>query len=269
MNDRAPYTYQDLLETYAALGVGRGETVYVTSDLWQVRGYEVAGSRALLEAHTGALLELLGEEGTLCVPTASVHLCNTDIVFDPATTEGRLRGAISEHVRQLPGAKRSFHPFFSYAAVGRHAERITRDAPRGAFACGSPEYRMMELDALSLSIGCHPRRTCTTVHLVEQAAGVPYRYTKEFMQPVLRDGEVRVEPFYYFVYYLGSDVERDGNVKLFKRLDGKLDLGVRPLGRSEAYSYRMRAFFDAALAAFQDDIYVWCKQPPTERPWQE
>lgn len=263
------YSYDDLLRTYADLGVAEGETIYVTSDLWEVRGFDQPGGRAMLKAHVDALLELLGPSGTICVPTASVHLCNTDIVFDPAETESKLRGAISEYVRRMPDSRRSFHPFFSYAAVGPEAEAITGDVPRGAFAYGSPEYRMMNLDALCVSIGKHPRFTCTTVHLVEQAAGVPYRYTKEFMHPVLRDGTVVTEPFYYFVYYLESDIERNGNIKLFERLGDDLKMREASVGAGTVYSYRMREFFEKSCKIFQDDIYVWCDAPPEQRPWRK
>tara|TARA_R110000787_G_scaffold63679_3_gene143358 strand:- start:93758 stop:94561 length:804 start_codon:yes stop_codon:yes gene_type:complete len=266
---KATYSYDDILAAYSSLGVTTGETVYVTSDLWEVRGFEKPGGKALLKAHVDAIQELIGPGGTICVPTASVHLCNTDEPFDLEKTEGKLRGAISEHVRRLPDSRRSFHPFFSYAAVGRKADALTRNAPRGAFVYGSPEYRMMDENALCLSIGKHPRFTCTTVHLVEQAMGVPYRYSKEFMHPVIRDGEVSVEPFNYFVYYLDSDIERDGNRTLFKRLAGELLMQETQLGAGTVYSYRMREFFERSCDIFNDDIYVWCETPPTQRPWRK
>src|SRR5690606_25891005 len=84
-----------------------------------------------------ALLDALGPEGTLVVPTHTSN--NTDPAgwenppvpkswwdtirlqtppFDPLVTPGSHMGAISECVRRWPGANRSNHPCVSFAAIG-------------------------------------------------------------------------------------------------------------------------------------------------------
>ena len=63
------------------------------------------------------------------------------------------------------------------------------------------------------------------IHHIEQLMGVPYRYTKEFNHPVLRNGIIQYEPFYLFVRYLDSEVEIDLDIKfshtLFRGLQNK------------------------------------------------
>ena len=261
------YTYDELLEAYEALGVSAGRTVYVTSNLGRLMDYEVKGKEAVLEAHHRALRSLIGDTGTIVVPTATTNLCNTEIVFDADRTPSHQVGAFSEYLRQMPDAKRSFHPFVSYAAIGPNAGRIVENVSRHAFGPETPEARMIELDALAVSIGQHPRFTCSTVHHVEMAMGVPYRYSKEYMHPVRRDGVVGKEAFYQHVWYRDIDLKRDVNRRLFGLLPEILDLGYVALGRGGVYSYPLAEFYRQATKLFAKDIYMWCEAPPTVRPY--
>jgi aminoglycoside 3-N-acetyltransferase len=261
------YTYAELLKAYEALGVSAGRTVYVTSDLGRLMDYEVREKQAVMEAHHRALASLIGDTGTIVVPTASTNLCNTEIVFDPNRTPSYQVGSFSEYVRQLPDARRSFHPFVSYAAIGPNTGRIVENVSRHAFGPETPEARMIELDALGVSIGKHPRFTCSTVHHVEMAMGVPYRYAKEYAHPVWRDGIVGREEFYQYVWYRDIGLNRDGNRRLFQHLSKVLDLRELELGRGRVYSYPLAEFYRQATKLFAGDIYLWCETPPTIRPY--
>lgn len=261
------YTYDELLEAYETLGVSAGRTVYVTSDLGRLMDYEIKGKEAVLEAHHRALRSLIGDTGTIVVPSATVNLCNTETVFDADRTPSYQVGVFSEYLRRLPDAKRSFHPFVSYAAVGRNAGRVVDNVSRHAFGPETPEARMIELDTLGVSIGKHPRFTCSTVHHVEMAMGVPYRYAREYAHSVRRDGVVGKEPFYQHVWYRDIDLKRDVNRRLFELLSGVLDLRCVTLGRGVVYSYPLAEFYRQATKLFAEDIYMWCEAPPTIRPY--
>ena len=263
-----PYTRQDLDRAYRDLGVGPGRVIYVTSDMGHLMAFEKPGKAAVLEAHFDALMDLIGPEGTLVVPTASISLCNTDIPFDPETTPSEKVGVVSEFVRTREGAMRSFHPFVSYAAVGAKAAEITQDASRHVYGPETPEGRMAEMDALSISIGLYPQYSCSTVHHVEQMMAVPYRYTKEYLHPVVREGKIVREPFYQFVRYLDSDVERSYLKNIIPRFDTEGGLERADVGRGVIYSYSMAALVDAVRGMIMEDMYVWCAKPPEIRPWQ-
>ena len=176
-------------------------------------------------------------------------------------------GVFSEYLRRMPDAKRSFHPFVSYAAIGLNAGRIVDNVSRHAFGPETPEARMVELDTLSISVGKHPRFTCSTVHHVEMAMGVPYRYTKEYAHPVCRDGVVAMESFYQHVWYRDMDLKRNVNRRLFEGLSTGLDLREAALGRGRMYSYPLAEFYRQATKLFAGDIYMWCDTPPTVRPY--
>jgi len=262
------YTFNQLVEVYAALGVTSGQVVYVVSDMVSCADFITSGRGAVLHAHYEALRKLLGSEGTIVVPTASLNLCNTSIPFCVRNTKSHMVGAFSEFVRQLPNAHRSFHPFVSYTAIGARAEALTEGVSRHAFGPNTPEAHLIAEDALTLSIGKPPHITCSTVHHVEQMTSVPYRYTKEFLHPVVRDGLTRLEPFYMHVRYLNSDVERNYNRKLFDCIGAGLDVRSGKLGRGTVWSYSTRRFFDLSLPELLNDPYLWCDHEPHQRPWR-
>jgi aminoglycoside 3-N-acetyltransferase len=261
------YDTDDLAGAFRTLGVERGGIVYVISALWRMPGFSGPPNLAPNAFYEG-LRQVLGDEGTIVVPTHSQNLCNTDVTFDPQNTPSVDRGIFSEFVRLLPGARRSFHPFNSYAALGPMAEALTADAPRHAYGPFSPESRMIDHGALVLNIGVPPN-ICTTVHHVEQTMSVPYRYTKEFMQPVVRDGSVSVEPFYLYVWYREADLVRSQNKPLFKELREKIDIRDVRVDRGTMHSYRIDDFFEESLKIFNRSPYVWCAAEPTIRPWRK
>lgn len=262
------YTYDDIVRSLRALGLEAGQTVYVIAALWKVPGLEGCSQQDIPRFFYEAVREVLGSEGTLVVGTHSLNLCNTDTPFDPESTPSYERGMLPEYVRTLPGARRSFHPFVSYAAIGPRAGFIVDRVSRHGYGPETPEGRLIELDARSLSIGMQPR-ILTTVHQVEHCMCVPYRYCKEFMHPVVREGEVRVEPFYLHVRYRDIGLYSLRNTRLFELLQGRLEIVESPLGRGRLFAYRTRDFFNAACRIMAEDIYVWCEHPPDIRPYQQ
>ncbi|CCQ75518.1 AAC(3) family N-acetyltransferase [Magnetospira sp. QH-2] len=263
------YTYDELVDAYRLLGVEEGRLVYVTSDLGRLPGFETPGKKAVLQAHLGALQSLLGETGTLVVPTASLNLCNTQVLFDPDLTPSHNVGVFSEYVRRLPDARRSFHPFVSYTALGPQAAEIVNDVARHAFGPESPEGRMVERDALSVSIGLYPRFTCSTMHHVEHLMAVPYRYTKEYMHPVKRDGRQVIEPFYQYVWYWETDIERSYGKVVFEDFLVDNEIKDVSIGKGQIFSYSMSQFVASAIQSFKRDLYIWSVNPPTIRPWRK
>jgi aminoglycoside 3-N-acetyltransferase len=263
----ADYTYRDIVRTYAQLGVRRGDTVLVAGNLGRLMNYEATEKAAVPRAHFAALNDLLGPDGTIVVPTASTNLCHTDIVFDPAGTASHKMGVFSEFVRRQEGARRSFHPFVSYSAIGKHADYITSNVARQAFGPETPEARLIELGTLHLAIGLPPRLTTATNHHLEQVMGVPYRYAREFLHPVKRNGTVQIEPFYLHVWYKG--VQRDRNTKIFERFGARHPIPQVSLGRGIVSSYRMNDFYTTGIQMFRDDIFVWTSGQPESKPYRE
>ncbi len=264
------YTYRDIRDAYTALGIEKGATVLLKTDIRWLGRFEDQNRNRLLEAHYQALADAVDvRHGSIAVSTASTYLCNTDTPFDKDETPSE-RGMLTEYIRTRAGAVRSFHPFMSYAAVGKNADTICRDVSRHAFGPETPKDRLLALDAQYVSLGSHPRFTCTVVHHIEFLMGVPYRYVKEFIHPVVRRGQICYEPFYLYVLYKECAVKRNKNVKIFKRFfDEGYTLRECSLGRGKVYAYSMHDFFKSTILAFKDDIYVWTDEPPTVRAYRQ
>src|SRR3954471_17749092 len=134
---RAPVKRASLGADLVRLGVRRGSVLLVHTSM-SALGWVCGGAQTVVEA----LLDAVGKEGTLVVPThtngnsAPADWENPPVpeawwpvvrehlpAFDPARSPSVL-GAVPELVRSWPGARRSDHPQYSFAAVGPTAERV-------------------------------------------------------------------------------------------------------------------------------------------------
>ena len=125
MHDRA-----GLVSGLRALGLQSGASVMVHSSYKSIDGGVAGGPAAVVEA----LLEVVGEAGTLVLPTFT-HSGTTH--FDPLASPS-LNGAITEAARTHPSAVRSWHPTHAVTAIGPNAEALVRDdMEHGALGKGS------------------------------------------------------------------------------------------------------------------------------------
>ncbi len=264
------YTAEDLRRAYEEVGVRRGMTVLLKTDLLKLGYFESRKKEDILEAHFRVLSDLVDlNKGTIVVSTSSTYLCNTKEPFDPRTTKSE-RGVLTEYIRTREGAVRSFHPFTSYAAIGREAREMCSDVSRHAYGPQTPKARLLERETLCVSMGLPPRLTTSLVHHVEMIMGVPYRYTKEFIHPVVRGQDIAEEPFYLFVYYRECAIKRNRNVKIFERfLQKGHRIAESKLGKGLLYAYSLNDFYRWTIEAFKEDIYIWLDEPPRVRPYQK
>lgn len=146
------------------LGVRTGELLIVHVSLSSFGRVEGGASTVV-----GALLEVVGREGAVFMPTFNFG----QLAFEPATTRS-LTGAVSETLRTWPGAERSNHPTHPLSGVGPGASRVLAEHPlMRPFGPGSPLWRLWEHDATVLLLGCD-HRSSSTIHVAEELAGVPY-----------------------------------------------------------------------------------------------
>jgi aminoglycoside 3-N-acetyltransferase len=127
---------------------------------------------------------------------------------------------------------------------------------------------MIDKDTLFLSLGYHPRITCRAIHHAEMDMGVPYRYVREYMHPVVRGSKTRREPFYMYVWYYGCNIKKNYNTKIWPRFRSAYKVKKASLGRGEIYSYSMREFYECALDLFRDDLYILLKEIPKKKPYK-
>lgn len=266
--DSYEYEYEDLLAGYSSLGVRRGGLIYVAADIGKLLRYRKPGRDNCLNAHLRAFRELLGSTGTIFVPTASLNLCNSSVPFDLQATPSKDMGVFAEFVRTRPEAVRSFHPFWSLAGIGPAAGDFLNDISRHAYGWGSVFQRFVEHDVLGINIGKSPHYSISVIHHIETIVGVPYRYTKEFIHPVIRGSKVVFEPFYLSVLYRQSDIVRDQNRKILANFAARSVLREVAIGRGRAWSFSHSEFSKITADYFVRDIYAWLNKEPTLRPYQ-
>jgi aminoglycoside 3-N-acetyltransferase len=112
---KARVTRADLVRGLRTLDIGPGSILQVHSSLSRL-GHVEGGADTVVDA----LLEVVGPEGTVMVPTFNHGGAD---IYDPAATAS-VNGAVTEALRRRQNARRSLHPTHPYAAIGRHAEEL-------------------------------------------------------------------------------------------------------------------------------------------------
>jgi aminoglycoside N3'-acetyltransferase len=171
------------------LGLREGDVLFLHSSLKSL-GFVEGGPNTLFNA----LLDVIGPEGTLIVPTyylpgGTIHAtCQMkDYVFDPRV-QGSNLGAVPEAFLKRHGVRRSIHPTHSVSAVGKHADYVTKDHHRAPsiFGKGSPWDRCHELNGKVLGLGIS-MGPVTFYHLLEDRVGdafpLPVRMKPDILMP--------------------------------------------------------------------------------------
>ena len=196
-----PITKEVLINKFYQLGIKEGDTLLVHDSLSSL-GYVVGGAEALF----WALREVIGDKGTIVVPSQTVEISDSaswqyppvpeewhDVIRDaiPAYSKNlsysKAMGAFSQFIGILPDSIRSNHPMYSFTAIGEKAsEIIEQDSFDFPFGDKSPLGRMYSIGAKVLMIGTD-FETNTSLHLAENRLNREVIYEKSKI--LTKDGE--------------------------------------------------------------------------------
>ena len=214
---------KDIITAFRELGVEKGQSIEVHTSLSSL-GFVCGGPQVVIEA----LLESVGEEGTIMMPTQTwknldpitgVHweepeewwqtIRDNWPAYDKNITPTNTMGAVAEMFRQWPGAMRSDHPARSVAAWGKHAEYLTSNHDiSNIFGEGSPLGKLYELDGYVMLIGTGYDKN-TSIHLADVRAEYPGKHNCIEHSAVMENGE-RVWKAYETLFVDGEDFEEIG-----------------------------------------------------------
>ena len=216
-------TVKSLQTDFKALGIEKGMVLVVHSSL-SAMGWVCGGAVAVIIA----LQEVLGETGTLVMPTHSTGLSDpcqwenppvpeawwqtireTMPAYDPDITPTRSMGKIAETFRKQNGVLRSAHPQSSFCARGPQASYIINNHAL-AYGMGehSPLARIYDLHGSVLLLGVDHSRN-TSIHLAEYRADFPSKRVVREGAPISQAGS-RVWTTFENIDVNDSDFDRLG-----------------------------------------------------------
>jgi len=168
-------TKDDLIQDLYSIGIQSGDSVLVHSSLSRI-GHLEEGPKTLVDA----LLEVVGAEGTILMPTSPNAVYQYDYIqetpfFDVLNSPSKT-GAITEYFRKIPGSIRSLHPTEPVSAIGKLAEYYTKDHfnQLTPYNEKSPFYRISEQKGKILYIGVSLDQAGTNLHTLEDAVDFKY-----------------------------------------------------------------------------------------------
>ena len=135
------------------------------------------GRKGYLEALYDILREL--SVGTLIFPAFTYSFCNGED-YDVRNSRTSM-GALIEHIRKKPEAKRSLDPLLSLVAVGERTDLVEGPPGENALGPGSGFDRLHQAGGVKfLFFGADFDEYFTYVHHIEKVLEVPYRYDQPF-----------------------------------------------------------------------------------------
>lgn len=221
-------TLTDLVDGFRALGVEAGDTLLVHSS-YKSFGPVDGGPQTVIRALEMALDT--EHDGTLIMPTFNFGF-NKGEPWDVRSTPSKM-GVLTEIVRQDPRAKRVFHPFYSFAVLGRHAEMLGGLRYKSAYERNSVFGKLRDLDGKIMVIGLSYTNSMTFFHHIEQMEGVDYRFLKQFTGEVTdADGRTYTDTFEMLVRDIDKGVITEVDPMGFL-MEEKGVIQVRKIGEAD------------------------------------
>lgn len=180
---KTPYSLEEFRSALASVGLTKGDTVYFQVSHDALGELQAAGNQSVPELLFQCLRTVVGEEGTILVPTYTFSFFNRvefDINNSP-TPGGAWSTSVDflEFFRRQPGVVRSRDPIYSVAAIGRGAKELLADLPNSCFGEGSVHHRLLQANGKICTIGVGIEEATFWNH-VEEMARVPFKFKKLF-----------------------------------------------------------------------------------------
>lgn len=235
-------TRDEIADSLKSLDLAEGDVVLVHSAM-RTLGHVEGGADTVVDA----LLEVIGDRGTLIAPTFTFkHEVEDDPLIDPANDPSEM-GAITEAVRLRTDARRSIAYRHSFAAIGRRARVITEvDPGLSVFDLRSTFGVMLALDTKVLFLGVNYSNS-TSHHFAEWICEVPYRHTIDRQVRVKRaDGSIVPQPMVdYQPFSYGGSRHTDFN-RLGQIQEDRGTVSIGSIGNSVVRLFSQRDLVDIA-----------------------
>ena len=245
------YSEKDIRDSLLALGVKKGDCLFVHSGLKALGKFIPNNDVNRLEALLNVFLDVVGDKGTIVVPTFNFAFCS-GAVYDRNKTPCDGMGAFSEYVRLHKNALRTLQPFHSVASIGANAITISDAVGFSEFSEGSFFDVLLQLDCKIVFYGVSFVETF--VHVAEERGKVPYRFWKTFTGEII-DGELRNTATINF-YARRFDIDPEPRVdieKINQYLRGKKIISSTNLGTGKVSICNSNQMVSDLIEKFMDE----------------
>lgn len=235
------YTKEDIITKLKAIGICEGDDIFIHSNIGFFGKLKDCSTQELLcKTFTEALINTVGEEGTIILPAFTYSFCKNEI-YDPLYSKSAC-GILTEYIRRLPQADRTTDPNFSVAVIGKHQVDYCTDPAKESFGRDSFWERFMNNSGklICMNFDCGS----TFVHYVEKSNEVEYRYNKAFNGIIRKEGREYKDYGVHFVY----DLDKPGDGPDFSRLDRMLRryglCRMEKLGKGAVLAFHSTKYYD-------------------------
>jgi len=198
-----------------------------------------------------ALLEAVGDSGTLIVPTFTFSFCETrkwNRQESPSES-----GFITELARNQSNAKRSCHPIYSVAAFGEKSDDYKACNDKNGIGDQSPFRLLVKHDAIMSLIGVGYNQGFPLGHHIEWKQNVDYRVLKKFRGVVIDNNVVSEND-----YSMSARNLEEGILTDFRKLGWMLEQqGAMKVGRfgwAIARCVRAREYYTLCEKWLKDEV---------------
>jgi aminoglycoside 3-N-acetyltransferase len=237
------YSKKDIFDALRKIGISKGDNILIHSNLgFFGKLNEAENSEDYCKIFTNTILDIIGIDGTLIVPTFTYSFC-WDQIFDIDNTTTSDCGIFSEYVRKKEKSIRSEDGIHSIAAIGKNAAHFTQNAPKQSFGKNSFWERFRKENGKICRFNLNADFN-TFIHYVEKEMNVPYRFDKKFTGKMIIGGEKISHENIHFV----RDLNNENTIPDLSKLELKMKemnyLKKSNLGKGQILSYYAKDVFN-------------------------
>jgi aminoglycoside 3-N-acetyltransferase len=157
----------------------KGDNIFLTSDVKQLL-YSCMehNDDTDLNVFIDSIIEVIGEEGTLVIPTFNWGFCKGQ-PFDYYKTPCKT-GSLGKIALKRDDFKRTKHPIYSFAVWGKGQAELCAMNNKSSFGADSPFTYVTKHHFQNLFVDKDCQHSFVYVHYVEEQVGISYRYLKDF-----------------------------------------------------------------------------------------
>lgn len=239
------------------LGIESGDSVMIHCS------YKSLGVKIAPQDFYAAILEILGEDGTLIMPAFSYDTVNFENpVFDKATTPSCV-GFLPEFFRtNIKGVKRSLHATHSCCAIGKNSDFLIKDHEKDLTPVGenSPITKLPQINGKILILGSHPDHN-TALHGIEEKGNAPYIFSPDVkIDYILKDGETEIHQTALRHHFNRNGYKYTQEYARIITLLGENDYTFGKVLNADCYLFNARALWDKGVEKIKEDPYYFTEK---------